>query len=124
MRAPVVIACLALVLWCGVAAAASIEIPLPSLLGSWSRGTSRSVALGLGAPVDSIISVSVRWAGTGTAGLGHGDGVERPADERGPARHPASAVAHGCATRLNVTRRTVKTLSPAMDMDGWPKSKP
>jgi hypothetical protein len=80
MRTLVVIACLALVLWCGVAAAGSLEIPLPTLVGAWPAGTARYVDLDLGLAPDSVVGVSVRWAGSSTVGLGHGDGVERSTD--------------------------------------------
>jgi hypothetical protein len=84
MRSRFVSLCLGLALWCGTAAAATLEIPLPGLVGSYPAGASRTITLDLGGPVDSILRVSIRWSGTATAGLAHGDGVERPLAEYFP----------------------------------------
>lgn len=73
--------CLALALCCSTAAAGTLEIPLPGLVGSYAAGASRTLTLDLGGPVDSILGVSIHWAGTQTSGLAHGDGVERPLNE-------------------------------------------
>lgn len=76
----------------------TLSIALPSLTGpllsfdSGGHTTYRKCSFDLGTTFDSIISVQVKWSGTITDGIGHGDGVEAP--NNGPFPWPAEIVAY------------------------------
>lgn len=59
----------------------TLHVALPDILGAYSTGMTRIAEFEIGGPIDSVINVSIQWSGILTSGLGHGDGVERPADE-------------------------------------------
>lgn len=78
---------LILSLFCAIAQADTLRVALPCLTGSYTGSTMRSCSFDLGVRLDSIISVQIKWRGTVTPGVGHGDGVEMP--NNGPFAWPA-----------------------------------
>lgn len=54
----------------------TLHVELPQLQGFF--GVNRSIEFDLGVIIESINNVKVKWNGTITPGLGHGDGVEKP----------------------------------------------
>ena len=63
-------------------AAATFTVELPGLEGTYQGGGgNRTDYFDLGVSFISIDEVRIGWTGTITPGEGHGDGVERPADE-------------------------------------------
>ncbi|MFH1220343.1 MAG: FlgD immunoglobulin-like domain containing protein [Candidatus Eisenbacteria bacterium] len=68
-----------------------IEIPLSSLLCYYTISDSRTAAFDIGSPISAVTNVWIRWSGTITPGLGHGDGIERPAGDWFP--WPAEMIA-------------------------------
>jgi hypothetical protein len=64
-----------------LASGETFTVPLPELLGVYGPGSSRTASFDLGTSFRAIQKVRIHWSGTLTPGLGHGDGIERPADE-------------------------------------------
>ena len=59
----------------------TVSVALPELLGGYGPFQSRTTSLDLGVSFLSINEARISCSGTITPGLGHGDGVERPADD-------------------------------------------
>jgi len=59
----------------------TLYVALPVLNGTYDINMTRMSEFNIGTQLDSVINVSIHWSGTVTPGLGHGDGVEMPADQ-------------------------------------------
>jgi len=64
-----------------VSQAETIEVPLPAAVGAYRCGVENTIPFDVGQTLDSVLTVSVVWSGSIVGGLGHGDGVERDANE-------------------------------------------
>jgi hypothetical protein len=59
----------------------TVTVALPELLGTYGLLSQKAAPFDLGTSFKSIDEVRIQCSGTLTPGLGHGDGVEVPADE-------------------------------------------